>query len=416
MIRQTTSALIKAFIMSEHEMTESKPAGKIPETHRVHVLIALFITGAGAFFNLYVTQPLLPQFRHFFHASELMVSLTVSAAVLAMAFASPVIGLLADALGRKRVIVAAMLGLAIPTALAGTSVNLRQLIIWRFFQGLFTAGIPAVTMAYICEESPLESVGATMATYVTGTVIGGFTGRFIAGLSSARYGWRAPFLILGATTGVCALVIWWLLPRSTRFIRQRNVIQGLRSMLTHLCNPQLLATYAVGFNVLFCMVGTFTYVNFYLADKPFLLGPAALASIFVVYLIGAVITPPAGYIMDRIGQRKALMGAVGMSAIGMMLTLVHSVPVIIAGLALEASGVFACQSASSSHVGTAAHEAKSSAAGLYISFYYLGGFVGSIIPGFLWNHAGWFGCVAIMLCAQAIAILIANRWWVKEYN
>ena len=383
---------------------------------RGQVLTALFLTGAGAFFNLYVTQPLLPEFRVFFHATELMVSLTVSAPVLAMAFTAPVIGLAADTLGRKRMIVATMLALVIPTALAGISGNLRQLIIWRFFQGLFTAGIPAVTMAYICEESPLESVGATMAIYVTGTVIGGFVGRFIAGLSSARYGWRVPFFILAVITCACALVIWRLLPRSTRFIRQNNITDGLRPMLGHLRNPQLIATYAVGFNVLFCLVGSFTYVNFYLADKPFFLGPTALASIFVVYLVGAVITPPAGHIMDRIGHRKALMGAVGLSAAGMLLTLVQSVPVIIAGLALEASGVFVCQSASSSHVGMAAHEARSSAAGLYISFYYLGGFAGSIIPGFLWNHAGWFGCVAIMLCAQAIAVLIANRWWTKEHH
>ena len=100
-----------------------------------------------------------------------------------------------------------------------------------------------------------------------------------------------------------------------------------------------------------------------------------------------------------------------MSAIGMVLTLIHSVPVIIAGLALEASGVFTCQSASSTHVGKAAHEARSSAAGLYVSFYYLGGLAGSILPGLLWRHAGWPGCVAIMLCMQAMAILIANKWW-----
>jgi MFS family permease len=182
-------------------------------------------------------------------------------------------------------------------------------------------------------------------------------------------------------------------------------------MFTHLRNPQLLATYAVGFNGLFCLVGAFTYVNFYLADKPFFLGPTALGSIFVVYLIGALVTPPAGHIMDRIGQRKVLMGAVGVSAIGMMLTLIQSVPVIISGLALEASGVFVCQSASYSHVGRAAQEARSSAAGLYISFYYLGGFAGSILPGFLWKHAGWPGCVAIMLCMQAVAMLMANKWW-----
>ena len=167
----------------------------------------------------------------------------------------------------------------------------------------------------------------------------------------------------------------------------------------------------MGFEVLFCLVGAFTYVNFYLADKPFYLGPAALASIFSVYLIGAAITPFAGRISDRIGHRQAFMVAVGVSAIGMSLTLIRCVPVIIAGLTLEASGVFACQAAASSHVGKAAREARSSAAGLYVSFYYLGGFMGSIVPGILWKQAGWPGCVAVMLCVQCMTILIARTFW-----
>lgn len=378
---------------------------------RVGVLTALFMTGFGTFVDLYVTQPLLPEFRSLFGASELLVSLTVSAPVLAVALAAPLVGLLADAVGRKRVIVAAMLGLALPTSLAATAGTLEQLIVWRFLQGFFIPGIIAVAIAYISEESPRHAVGATMATYVTGTVIGGFAGRFIAGLIATHWGWRIAFVILGTLTLASALITCWLLPRSTKFVRQRNSAAALRSMRRHLHNPQLLATYAVGFNVLFCLVGTFTYVNFYLADEPFFLGPAALALVFTVYLIGAVITPLAGHLLDRIGHRQTLMAAVGMSAAGMLLTLIHSVPVVIAGLTLEASGVFACQSASSSHVGKAAGEARSSAAGLYVALYYLGGCAGSILPGFLWEQAGWPGCVGMILGMQAIAVLIANKLW-----
>jgi MFS family permease len=373
--------------------------------------VALFAIGFFAFLNLYTTQPLLPQFRHFFMASELLVSFTVSAPVLAVTLTAFMIGLVADAVGRKRVIIAAVFGLSLPTILAGTSANLGQLVMWRFWQGLFIAGITSVTIAYISEESPSKSLGSIMATYVTGTVVGGFVGRFSAGFISARYGWRISFIVLGVATMAGAIAAWSLLPRSTKFIRHRNIVQALKPMWGHLKNPPLLATYATGFNVLFCLVGTFTYVNFYLADKPFLLGPTALALIFVVYLVGVVITPLAGRFMDRVGQRKVLMGAAGMSATGMAMTLIHSLPLIIAGLALVASGVFACHSASASHVGKAAREARSSAAGLYISFYYLGGFAGSVIPGILWKYAGWRGCVAIMIFMQLIAILIANRWW-----
>ena len=378
---------------------------------RFGVLLALFVTGYATFINLYVTQPLLPQFREIFDASELMVSLTISAPVLAVALAAPLVGLLADALGRKRVIIAAMLGLSLPTILAATAANLPQLIVWRFLQGLFIPGIIAVAMAYISEESPRQAVGATMATYVTGTVVGGFSGRFIAGLCATHYNWRVAFVCIGAITLVGCLTSLCFLPRSKKFVRQIGTKASLASLRLHLKNPQLLATYAIGFNVLFCQVGSFTYINFYLADKPFLLGPAALGTIFTVYLIGAIITPVSGMILDRIGYRRTLRIAVGAIIAGMLLTLIRSLPVIISGLTLASTGVFACQAAASSYVGKAAGKARSSAAGLYVALYYLGGSLGSILPGLFWHKTGWAGCVALILCMQVGILLIANILW-----
>jgi MFS transporter, YNFM family, putative membrane transport protein len=390
---------------------ESIRAPKVAVSRRAAVLLALFITGYATFINLYVTQPLLPQFREIFKSSELMVSLTVSAPVLAVALAAPLVGLLADALGRKRVIIAAMLGLSLPTVLAATAGSLNQLIAWRFLQGLFIPGIIAVAMAYISEESPLQSVGSTMAMYITGTVVGGFSGRFIAGLCATHYNWRIAFILIGAITLAGCLVTLWLLPRSTKFVQQKGAAASFDSLGSHLKNPQLLATYAIGFNVLFCQVGAFTYINFYLADSPFLLGPAALGAVFIVYLVGAVITPVAGMILDRIGYRRTLTVAVGIIGTGMLLTLIRSLPIIVIGLTLTSTGVFACQAAASSYVGKAAGKARSSAAGLYVAFYYFGGGLGSILPGFFWAKAGWSGCVVLILCMQAVIFLIANRVW-----
>ena len=375
------------------------------------MLLALFMMGFGTFLNVYVTQPLLPQFRQIFHASELLVSLTVSATVFAVALGAPLIGTLADSIGRKRVIVTAMFGLAIPTFLAATSTTLAQLIFWRFAQGLFVPGIIAVAMAYISEESPRHLVASTMATYVSGTVLGGFCGRFLSGLLAARGGWQAAFIAVGILTIGAAVVTLWLLPRSTKFVRQNNAHASLRHMVKHLGNPQLLATYAVGFNVLFALVGAFTYVNFYLAEKPFLLGPTGLASIFGVYLVGAAVTPYSGRVLDRIGYRRGMIWAAGLAAIGMFLTLIPWLPVVVLGLALGSSGAFACQSAASSHVGKVAGKARSAAAGLYVGLYYFGGCVGSILPGFFWRYSGWLGCVALIVCMQGITALIAHQLW-----
>lgn len=375
------------------------------------LLTALFITGFGTFVNLYAPQPILPQFRQIFGASELQVSLTVSAPVLAVALAAPFVGLLADAVGRKRVIVAAMLGLSLPTAFTAFAANLNQLLFWRFCQGLFIPGIIAAAMAYVSEESHRQMVGSTMATYVTGTVVGGFAGRFATGLISPYWGWRTAFLVLAVATFAGGLATWRLLPRSTRFVAHSGRGAAFGSLRAHMRNPQLLATYAVGFNVLFCLVGAFTYVNFYLADRPFSLGAAALSSIFAVYLVGAVLTPVGGQILNRVGYRRALVGAVFVAIAGALMTLVQWLPAVIAGLTCCACGAFVCQSAASSQVGETAGKARSSAAGLYVAFYYFGGCLGSVLPGLIWHHAGWTGCVALMVCMQAITAAIAYKLW-----
>ncbi|HYL80581.1 MAG TPA: MFS transporter [Candidatus Acidoferrum sp.] len=371
--------------------------------------MALFLTGFGAFLNLYATQPLLPLFREMFQASELEVSLTISASVLAVALSAPFTGFVAERFSRKRVILAAMVGLGLTTATAATATTLPSLIGWRFLQGVFIPGILAVAMAYISEESPPETVGSIMATYVTGGVIGGFSGRFLPGVLAGSWGWPTGFLLLGAATLGSALVIAILLPPSTQFVRQST---GFRNVLgKHLRNPQLLATYAVGFHVLLTIVATFTYVNFYLADQPFRLGPTGLSAVFAVYLVGAAVTPSAGRLIDRVGYRRALIGAVGVSGAGILLTLIPRLPVIIAGLTLLATGVFACQAAASTQVGRAAGDARSSAAGLYLTLYYFGGAVGSAVPGLVWSRFGWPGCVAFVLLMQGTMAYIAFTRW-----
>ena len=143
-------------------------------------MAAVMLAGLCTFLNVYPTQPLLPFFRQLFHASEQQVSLTVSATIFAVALTAPLVGVIAERKGRKRVIAPSLLLLSVPTALVATSTSLRALIFWRFAQGIFVPGVIAVMLAYINEEWEGRGVGRAMAAYVSGTVLGGFLGRFMA--------------------------------------------------------------------------------------------------------------------------------------------------------------------------------------------------------------------------------------------
>lgn len=338
------------------------------------------------------------------------ISLMLTASTLGVAVAAPLAGILADQMGRKRVIVPAALLLGVPTVLAARATGLHELLFWRFWQGVFTPGLAVVVPAYINEEWQ-EGTGSAMGAYVSGTVLGGFSGRIVAGFIATQVSWRWAFVVLGLVCGMGGLAVWAWLPPGRHFQRAASAAATLRAMSRHLKNPRLVATYAVGFCVLFSMLATFTYVNFYLAAPPFGLSPAALGLLFVVYLAGAVGAPMAGHWIDRAGHRVTLTVAYGGAIGGILLTLVSSLPVILVGLALCCTAVFVAQSASNSYIGTVASEARAAAVGLYVLFYYIGGSVGAVLPAYFWNRGGWPACVALIAGVQMVTIALAASFW-----
>src|SRR3546814_6230069 len=144
-------------------------------------------------------------------------------------------------------------------------------------------------------------------------------------------------------------------------------------MAIHLGNRRLVASDAIGFAVLFSLVATLTYVNFYLAAPPFRLSPAALGTVFMVYLVGVVVTPLSGSWIRRFGRRAAVTAGIACSVAGLLMTLASTLPVVIAALALCATGVFVFQAAATSFLSVAATEAGASAIGVSIPCYYAGG-------------------------------------------
>ena len=377
---------------------------------------AVTLCGVCAFLQLYCTQPLLPLFTSLFHASKTAVGLTVSAATLGVALSAPVFGALTERLSRKRVIVASLVGIAIPTLLAASAGSLAQLIFWRFLQGILVPGIVAVVVTYIGEEWPPDRVALIMSFYVSGTALGGFMGRVGTGILTDWFNWRVAFLALGAASlaGAGAVAAW--LPHGRpRAVAASDATQrpGLLDQVQGLFRSRrLIATFAVGFNVLFSLVGVFTWITFHLSAAPYRLSTTALSSLFFVYLVGLVVTPAAGFLITRVGLRAGIAGAIACSMAGVLLTLAPALGTIILGLALVSSGVFIAQTAAQSHLRVAAPPgARVTAAGLYMSCYYVGGTAAGVVPGAFWAIGKWPACAAFIVAMQAGALAIALIGW-----
>ncbi len=376
--------------------------------------VLVFLCGMLAFLNLYSTQPMLPMLAKLFHVSEGSVGMTVSAATLGVAISSMLMGLLAERVSRKTVITTAAFLIVAPTLLAATSSSVAELCFWRLLQGLLLPGIFVATIAYITEEWPALKVPEVMSVYVAGTVFGGYTGRALGGSLESRWGWQSSFIVLGLLALAGAVTLWLLLPPS--HVRPVDAGAEIRSRLTpileNLRNPKLIASFGIGFTMLFTLVAMFTYITFRLAATPYCLSSKAMGNLFAVYIIGLIATMVVGRFLSRIGLRMGMLGAIVLAIVGTLTTLLPSLAMIAVGLALVSCGVFISQTCANSFLrDIAAPDGRVSAVGLYIMFYYIGGTVGGVLPAMAWRHAGWQGCAALVTGLLAMAFFIAYFGW-----
>ncbi len=373
---------------------------------------AVFLCGMFAFIDLYCTQPLLPLLSHVFHASETRVGLTISGSTLGVAISAALLAVFAERVNRKRMIVASMLLLAVCALLTATATSLPALAAWRLLQGLVTPGIFIITIAYVTEEWPALLVPRAMSMYVAGTVFGGFTGRIAGGMLAERFGWRSPFVFLGAFGLIGALMVQLLLRPAKRRDMPHAQTSTFAPVLGNLRNPRLLASFGIGFCMLYTLVSIFSYVTFHLAVAPYSLTTEELSWLFTVYLVGLVATLAAGRVLARVGLRRGMLASIGIALVGVLLTMLPSLLLVGVGLAMTGAGVFIAQTCANSFMRDAAPAGtRVSAAGMYICCYYIGGTVGGVLPGLAWHYAGWPGCAVLTCCVLLIAAALAFFGW-----
>ena len=373
--------------------------------------LAVGLAGYVSFLNLYSPQAILPLLGQEFQAGAAEVSAIMTAGTLSVALIAPFAGTVADVLGRKRVIVIAMLAVVIPTALQALAPTLDALILWKFIQGLILPPIFAVTIAYIGEEWPRREAAAAAGIYTAGASLGGLSARFVTGVLADLAGWRAAYLVLAGVTLLCAVGVALMLPREQKFVRSEGLAASARQMLRHFRNTQLVATYAVGFGTLFNFIATFTFISFHLAAPPYGLSASAIGAIFLVYLIGTVLSPMVGWAIARFGRRNFVVGVVAVWAIGILLTLASPLWLIIVGVAICAGAGLLTQAISTGYVAIGAERGASSAVGLYVSSFYVGGSAGAALGALAWIAGGWPACVALVLGMLVIMGLVVWLVW-----
>jgi YNFM family putative membrane transporter len=372
-------------------------------TRRGRITLSVTAAGLVCFALLYAPQPVLPQLAAEFGLTPGSASLTVSVATGALALVVIPIAALSEVVGRRRVIIGAVLAAAVIGLLLPFAPNYPALIGLRALQGIAVAGMPAVAMAYLAEEMGTAGVGAAIGAMVAGNSVGGMSGRLLTGISVEWLDWRGALGVVGVFSAVCTIVVAVCLPRERG--TPAKAPRGLRAALS---DRVLLAQYAIAALAVSAFISLYNVINFRLSAPPLALPPSLASLVFLAYAAGGVCSAVAGRVADRLGRAPVLLCCLGVAATGALLTLPDSLIAVAAGMTLFTGGFFAAHAVASGWVGARAPaHAKGQASGTYLCAFYLGSSLGGTAGSTAFGTWGWGGLVAVVVGWFALAAVAA---------
>lgn len=371
------------------------------------LLVALFFIGVATFAQLYSPQGLLPLISQDLQISPDRAALMISAATLGLALGVIPWSYIGDAVGRKQAMLVAISLACAFSALAVVMPSLPLALVTRFVEGFMLGGVPALAVAYLSEEVSARVAAIAAGTYISGTTIGGLSGRIIAAPIGEQLGWKAGMLVVTGIAVVCVLVFVRTAPKAVNFSPGGT---GLReaagALFGNLRSPALWVIYLQGFLTMGGFVALYNFLGFHLAAPPFSLPIWLVSFIFLAYLAGTASSPRAGKLAARFGRRPVLLAGNVVMMTGTAVTLIPNVWVIVAGTVVMTSGFFASHAVASGWAGARAAGGRAQSASLYNLGYYGGSSIFGFLGGTFLHLAGWPGTVAMVLVLAALATLL----------
>jgi YNFM family putative membrane transporter len=288
----------------------------------MRVTLALFSAGLATFALLYCVQPILPVLSQEFGVSPANSSISLSISTAMLAIGLLFTGPLSDAIGRKKVMVTALLLASCCTLLSTLMTSWHGILIMRALIGLSLSGVAAVGMTYLSEEIHPSFVAFSMGLYISGNSIGGMSGRLISGVFTDFFNWRIALAAIGCFALASALMFWRILPESRHFrpssLRPRTLFINFR---LHWRDKGLPLLFLEGFLLMGSFVTLFNYIGYRLMQSPWFLSQAVVGLLSVAYLTGTWSSPRAGAMTAKYGRGPVMVASIAIMLSGLLLTL-----------------------------------------------------------------------------------------------
>jgi predicted MFS family arabinose efflux permease len=348
-------------------------------TRTLNILSVLIFSSA---LTVRAVDPVVPQI-----ATDFGITPT-TAASLAAAFAAygltlPVLGPVADAVGKVKVMLACLVILTITSLMSVVASEFWVLLVIRIVAGAACGGSFPIAMAIVSDLVPVAQRQVVIGRLLIGTISGNLLGAALSGIIADFVHWRGVFVVLGCVTAAAlALGAWGLrgLPEAPRqTLHVLAVISRYRDIFRIRTARICYMTVALEGFFLF---GVFPYVAVLLlaGGEP----RASIAGVVVAaFAVGGMMYSfSVGRLLRWFGQKKVMM--VGGAFTSIALAIVGfgpPWPVQAAAFALMGLGFYMLHASIQVYVTELAPATRSSAVAFHTFSFFVGGGLSPLVYG-----------------------------------
>jgi YNFM family putative membrane transporter len=355
---------------------------------------------------LYAAQPIQPLFQQEFQLTDFQAILFTTLMMAPLGVAPLFYGYLLESFSAKVMVRWALFLLGILEIFFSLAGDYFTLLTIRAIQGLMIPAILTSIMSYISYSSTKEKVQHAIAAYIAATILGGFLGRFLSGLFTDLFGWRFFFFILG----LLLLLNCYLLKDMVRDAKLHYARPKMNEVLDILRGKEFFWLYTSIFCLFFVFAALMNFLPFELKRINSGVGETGIGILYLGYSMGILVSLNTRRIINYFGNESDAIGAgILVFGAGLLFFMIENYVVMFVTMFVFCAGLFTAHSLLSGFVNKLASHNKAIANGLYISFYYTGGTLGSVLPGLIFQKFGWHVFLLQLFAMICLALFMTRR-------
>ncbi len=357
---------------------------------------------------MYATQPLQPLLANEFNISIVKASTFTAVIMLFLAIAPIMYGYVLERVNAKKVLVIASSILFVTNLLLGFSTSYEMFLFGRSVEAIVIPAILTSCMSILASDK--TNIKLNMSIYVASTVFGGLVGRVMSGFIASEFGWRIVFFSLSF-----ALLIGLYFIRKLSFNGNADLTKAKIIDVIHILKDRrFVVIYAIMFVVFFVFAGLLNILPFRIKEQLPSTSELQIGLLYLGYGMGIVVSLTISKIIKFF--KKELRTIIFGIFVVILSTafFINSDPFILFIMVFFLCiGMFITHTVSTRLANSMRETQKAITSGMYLTFYYIGGTLGTILPPMVYTNFGWH--ITIMMFITILFFILIFIFFNKHH-